>query len=668
MKKVLFAAVALLFAACTTDTTKDIAIEAPEILTVSFEEDSRVQLNEEQKTVWTAGDCVSVFYRSDAHDKYEFQGETGDTDGTLKRVKRGTPSIGLDKVVAVYPYNDEYLIELQTGNIQAFLPDTQHYQKDSFGIGSSIMISSSRSDRLHLKNVCGWLKLQLIGEDVVKLIKLKGNNGEQLAGNIFITADDATCTLAADLNEKYGDESGDLSGSLVDATTILTEITLDCGDGVTLTAEPTTFYIALPPQTFSKGITVDIECKYNNTIIKSTNNSITISRNTIQPMDSIKAGLVPYNEIWYTSADGNIITPNKTGVFGAKIVSNTYENGAGIITFDGPVTKIGNYAFSGCSSLTSVTIPDSVTSIGESAFSSCDKLAEFNGKFASTDKHCLIVDGVLNSFAIGCGLTEYTIPNSVTSIGSSAFSGCSNLASVTIGNCVTSIGESAFTSCNSLTSVTIPDSVTSIDISAFEGCSILKDVYCNAAYPPTLGNNVFSNTALENIYVYAESVDTYKAKWSSYADKVVTNGKNNSDTTTFTYTTTDGNPIDVSNVAFLIKSNTYTDGVGKLVIYGKNISIPRRSFYWCNTLQTINIPEGVTSIGYEAFYDCGSLKSVYCKPTTPPVADFKGYSSWNAFNRNASGRKIYVPRASESAYEAANGWSSYAADIEPYDF
>ena len=176
---------------------------------------------------------------------------------------------------------------------------------------------------------------------------------------------------------------------------------------------------------------------------------------------------------------------------------------AGLIEYTIPysVTTIGSYPFYGCSSLTSVTIPDSVTTIGDGAFRGCSSLQEFKSKFASEDCRCLIIDGVLNSFA-PAGLTEYTIPDSVTTIGNYAFAECSSLTSAIIGDSVTTIGYDAFYNCSSLTSVTIGDSVTSIGYAAFYDCESLTSVYCKATTPPAGDDYMFlDNASGRKIYV-----------------------------------------------------------------------------------------------------------------------------------------------------------------------
>ena len=139
------------------------------------------------------------------------------------------------------------------------------------------------------------------------------------------------------------------------------------------------------------------------------------------------------------------------------------------ITIGNSVTSIGDYAFSDCSGLTSVTIGNSVTSIGEGAFDRCSGLKSVTIGNSVTS--------IGESAFYNCSdLTSITIPNSVTSIGNYAFSDCSNLKSVTIGNSVTSIGSGAFYDCFQLTSVTIPDSVISIGRNAFNGCLGLRSV------------------------------------------------------------------------------------------------------------------------------------------------------------------------------------------------
>ena len=290
------------------------------------------------------------------------------------------------------------------------------------------------------------------------------------------------------------------------------------------------------------------------------------------------------------------------------------------VTIPDSVTTIGEAAFRDCSSLTSVTIPDSVTTIGESAFANCSSLQEFNGKFASEDSRCLIIDGVLNSFAIGCGATEYIIPDSVTAIGDWAFSSCDSLTSVTIGDSVTEIGDDAFRDCSSLTSVTIPDSVTTIGYWAFLGCSSLTSV--------TIPDSVTT------IGVYAFS-SCHSLTSVTIPDSVTTIG--------------DGAFEDCSSLT----SVTIPDSV---------TTIGDGAFEDCSSLTSVTIGASVTTIGKYTFYDCSSLTSVYCKAITPPAGDSYMFYS------NASGRKIYVPTESVEAYRSASYWRNYASDIVGYNF
>ena len=267
------------------------------------------------------------------------------------------------------------------------------------------------------------------------------------------------------------------------------------------------------------------------------------------------------NEIFYTSNDGKIVTPKD--VFGGVLLSNTYDNGVGVITFDRPITGVGENAFNGSRRLTSVTIPDSVTEIGMRAFAYCYSLTSVT-----------IPDSVTTigscAFELCSSLTSVTIPDSVTSIGKSAFYDCSSLTSVTIPGSVTTIGENAFyncssltsvtipdsvkairnevfSGCSSLTSVTIPDSVTTIGYAAFQSCTILEQVvigsgvkniddyafrYCyvlndisiKATTPPSIYATSFSDIGTSPIfYVPTESVEAYKSatNWSDYANYIV---------------------------------------------------------------------------------------------------------------------------------------------------
>ena len=165
------------------------------------------------------------------------------------------------------------------------------------------------------------------------------------------------------------------------------------------------------------------------------------------------------------------------------------------MTIPNGVTTIGDGAFDGCASLISVTIPGSVTTIGDFAFLGCKGLTEIhvdraNCAYSSRDGALFDREGtILVLYPEGRVGKTYAIPDSVTTIGDYAFSGCAGLTSVIIGDSVTSIGDWAFAGCAGLTSVTIGDSVTSIGDYAFYGCTGLTSVMISAGV--RLGINAF---------------------------------------------------------------------------------------------------------------------------------------------------------------------------------
>ena len=189
------------------------------------------------------------------------------------------------------------------------------------------------------------------------------------------------------------------------------------------------------------------------------------------------------NEIYCTSLTSVTIPNSVTSIGNYAFKGCVYLTS---VTIPNSVTSIGNSAFDGCSNLTSVNIPNSVTSIGKSAFQRCERLTSVT----LSENITTIAEEM---FYFCGGLQSITIPDGVTSIEKNAFRRC-GIRTITIPSSVTSIGEFAFRLCTRLTTVTIPSSVTSIGDSAFSQCTVLDSVVSLADPAPSIGDLVFIDT------------------------------------------------------------------------------------------------------------------------------------------------------------------------------
>ena len=269
---------ALLVSSCSEDELVNNQSDNSMKFTASFEQnESRTYVEEGNLLRWTEGDQISLFDGNTLNRQFNFDGETGDNAGTFSPGEKpyGTGN-DLNKNYAVYPYSSKTKIS-DYGVITSTLPAEQNYAENSFGLGANTMIAATQDKEdtfLKFKNVGGYLKLQLYGNDItVRSITLTGNNNEKLAGKATITS-------------AYGQNP---TISMSDNAT--QSITLDCGEGVkigTTAKTATAFWIVVPPTTFEKGFTVTITDMDGNESTKSTSNEIVVERNVIKPMSAIK--------------------------------------------------------------------------------------------------------------------------------------------------------------------------------------------------------------------------------------------------------------------------------------------------------------------------------------------------------------------------------------------
>lgn len=307
-RRLLFALVAIAFTACTQshidEETGNVTFGPVYAIIADLEDDTRVELNGNKQTVWTHGDQILVFGDDEYIYECAFTGKTGDRGGSfnLTGYYYNTMTTVYDKFYAVH-LSDLRIGKYEDGTPMFFttLPETQSYKNQSYGLKTNAMLGTGVTDsEFTFKNLFSYLRLSLTGGKLVERIVVKGNNNETLAGNMRFN------------------KEGVLEWYTADNTEHSTEITLDCGRGVQLTDKPLDFYITLPPITLSKGISVTVYFADGSVFPKSTSKSITMERNTIQPMKTFETG----GEITWQS-----LTINH---FGIRVCAPYFEGGSAI--------------------------------------------------------------------------------------------------------------------------------------------------------------------------------------------------------------------------------------------------------------------------------------------------------------------------------------------------
>ena len=361
------------------------------------------------------------------------------------------------------------------------------------------------------------------------------------------------------------------------------------------------------------------------------------------------------------------------------------------VTIPNSVTSIGKRAFSGCSSLTSVTIPNSVTSIGENAFSGCSSLTSVHWNATNYE---ISSSSDAPFYNILTQITSFTFGDAVESIPAYLCYGMENLQSVVIPNSVTSIGESAFSYCSSLTSVTIPNSVTSIGERAFSYCSSLTSItltadsmeeylngytnklcyYYGSSLKSAKRHLLIDNEIITNV-VIPENIDTI----NSYAfyncsdirsltlhDNVYLNGIPFSGCDSIQSITITAPSIEQycqSTINDNLYDNKLTNAERNIIIAGQKVAglvipesittISENLFYNSTSLTSLTLPNSVASVKKGAFYGCKNLDAIYQTSSTPPTIGTTVFSSFPV---------CYIPYGSLTAYKE----SSWAAQVSKF--
>ena len=347
-----------------------------------------------------------------------------------------------------------------------------------------------------------------------------------------------------------------------------------------------------------------------------------------------------------TSASGQLVIPERLGGY--------------------PVTGIDEYAFKGCTGLTSIDIPTKLKSVGLGAFSGCSGLTDVNitdlkawseiefdsysanpcyyskklSLNGSEITQLVIPEGVTRigkaAFANCRGITSVSIPEGVTSIGEHAFYDCSAVTNISVPSSLTDMGFMAFGSCRRLESISIPEGVTSISAYAFYQCTWLKDISLPSSLT-SISRCAFSECGINNINIPegVTFIGDSAFENSGLTSISIPSGVTNIEEKTF-YGCSRLTSVSIPEGVTSIGEQAFEgcSSMTSISIPSSVRSIERRSFYDCSGLMSISIPEGVTSISESTFYGCSGLTNINLPSSLMSIEEFAFASCSGLTNMN----------------------------------
>ena len=413
--------------------------------------------------------------------------------------------------------------------------------------------------------------------------------------------------------------------------------------------------------------------------ISDTVNSIgsSIGYNVFSNCSSLETIIVDQNNNTYDSRNNcNAIIETNT---------DTLITGCKTTIIPDTVIRIGSNAFTGCTNLTSITIPNSVTAITSGtpygSFTNCTNLLTVNLDSNPIVSKNYSLSSSNNNICgmFGSQVTTYTLGSNVTSVGKYAFA-YGRFTQLNISDSVTSIDDEAFYSCTKLTSVNIPSSVTNIHYQAFRGCSGITSISVdsnNTIYDSRDNCNAIIETATNKLMLGCTNTFPLLSTITSIGSyafntcpglTTVTIPNTITDISSSAFSEcTELTTLIIDSNSFISKNHTYGiyDSFGNQFInctLGNSVTkIGNNVFQRCSKLETMVVPSTVTQIGNQAFRYCSKLTSLTIQRTTPPTL------GTNALQSTSANLVIYVPAESVDTYKAASGWSTYADKIQAID-